>query len=50
MAKAAVRAGLVAVGLAWVLAAQVVLAADAKTYVLEGSKAAALESVSSRPT
>ncbi|WP_296700554.1 sulfur reduction protein DsrJ [Thiocapsa sp. UBA6158] len=44
MAKAAVRAGLVAVGLAWVLIAQVVLAADAKTYVLEGSKAAALES------
>ncbi|WP_373508301.1 sulfur reduction protein DsrJ [Thiocapsa sp.] len=44
MAKAAVRAGLVAVGLAWVLVAQVVLAADAKTYVVEGSKAAVLES------
>jgi len=44
MAKAAVRAGLVAVGLAWVLVAQVVLAADAKTYVVEGSKAASLES------
>jgi hypothetical protein len=44
MAKAAVRAGLVAVGLAWAIAAQAVLAADAKTYVVEGSKAAALES------
>lgn len=44
MARAAVRAGLVAVGLAWVLAAQAVLAAGAKTYVVEGSKAAALES------
>lgn len=44
MATAAVRASLVVVGLAWVLCAQVVLAADAKRYVLEGSKAAALES------
>lgn len=44
MAKAAVRAGLVAVGLAWALVAQVALAADAKTYVVEGSEAASLES------
>jgi hypothetical protein len=44
MAKAAVRAGLVAVGLAWALVAQVALAADAKTYVVEGSQAATLGS------
>lgn len=44
MATAAVRASLVAVGLVWALVAQAVLAADAKTYVLAGSKAAALES------
>ncbi|NCA71223.1 MAG: sulfur reduction protein DsrJ [Sphingobacteriia bacterium] len=44
MATAAVRWSLVAVGLAWALVAQVVLAADARTYVLAGSKAATLAS------
>jgi [DsrC]-trisulfide reductase subunit J len=43
MAMAVVRAGLVAVGLAWVLAAQVVLAADLGSFVKEGSKAASLQ-------
>lgn len=44
MATAVVRAGLVAVVLVWALLAQAVLAADAKSYVLDGSKASALES------
>lgn len=43
MAKAVVRAGLVAVSLAWALGAQVVLAADLGTFVKEGSKAAGLK-------
>lgn len=42
MAKAVVRAGLVAVGLVWALGAQTVLAADLGTFVKEGSKAAGL--------
>lgn len=42
MANAVVRAGLVAVGLAWALAAQAVLAADLGSFVKEGSKAAGL--------
>jgi len=42
MAKAVVRAGLVAVSLAWALGAQVVLAADLGYFVKEGSKAAGL--------
>ena len=44
MAKAVVRAGLVAVGLAWALVAQVALAAEMKTYVVAGSQAATLDS------
>ncbi len=44
MAKAVFRASLAAVGLVWVLAAQTVLAADAKRYVVEGSRAAELDS------
>lgn len=43
MAKAAVRAGLAAVGLVWALVAQTVLAAGDASYVKEGSKAAGLE-------
>ena len=42
MAKAVVRAGLVAVSLAWALGAQVVLAAELGSFVKEGSKAAGL--------
>lgn len=42
MANAVIKAGLVAVGLVWVLAAQTVLAAEGATYVKEGSKAAGL--------
>jgi hypothetical protein len=44
MAKAVVRASLVAVGLAWALVAQAVAAADAQSYVVEGSQAATLSS------
>ena len=44
MANAVVRAGLVAVSLAWVLGAQAVLAADLGTFVKEGSKADGLDS------
>ena len=43
MANAAVRAGLVAVGLVWVLAAQTALADDTKGFVTEGSNAADLD-------
>lgn len=42
MAKAVVRAGLVAVSLVWALGAQAVLAADLGSFVKEGSKAAGL--------
>jgi len=49
MATAAVRAGLVAVGLAWALGAQVVLAGDTRSFVTEGSKAHGL-SQCVRPT
>lgn len=44
MAKAVLRASLVAVSLVWVLAAQTVLAAEVKRYVVEGSRAAELSS------
>ncbi|MBK1723177.1 sulfur reduction protein DsrJ [Thiocystis violacea] len=44
MAKALLRASLVAVSLVWVLAAQTVLAAEVKRYVVEGSRAAELDS------
>ena len=40
MAMAVSRAGLVAVGLVWALAVQIVLADDAKSYVKPGSRAA----------
>jgi hypothetical protein len=43
MANAVIKAGLVAVGLVWALAAQTVLAAEGETYVKEGSKAAGLD-------
>lgn len=43
MANAVIKAGVVAVGLVWALAAQTVLAAGGATYVKEGSKAAGLE-------
>jgi len=39
MATAAVRAGLVAVGLVWALGAQAVLAGETGSFVTEGSKA-----------
>jgi hypothetical protein len=42
MARAVVRAGLVAVSLVWALGAQTVLAADLGSFVKEGSKAAGL--------
>ncbi|NEX20567.1 sulfur reduction protein DsrJ [Thiorhodococcus mannitoliphagus] len=44
MAKVLLRASLVAVSLVWVLAAQTVLAAEVKRYVVEGSRAAELDS------
>jgi len=43
MAIAAVRAGLVAVGLVWVLGTQAVLAGDTRSFVTEGSKAHGLD-------
>jgi hypothetical protein len=43
MAKAVVRAGLVAVSLAWAFGAQAVLAADLGSFVKEGSKAAGVD-------
>jgi hypothetical protein len=43
MASAVIKAGIVAVGLVWALAAQTVLAAEGGTYVKEGSKAAGLD-------
>ena len=43
MARAIVRAGLVAVSLLWALGAQTVLAVDLGSFVKEGSKAAGLE-------
>ena len=44
MATAVLRASLVAVGLVWTLAVQTVQAEDVKRYVVEGSRAAGLES------
>jgi hypothetical protein len=44
MAKAVVRASLVAVSLVWAIFAQPVLAAEVKRYVVEGSRAAELNS------
>ncbi len=44
MAKAVLRASLVATGLVWALLAQTVPAGDVKRYVVEGSRAAGLES------
>ncbi len=44
MAKAVVRASLVAVSLVWALCAQTVLAVDLGSFVKEGSKAASLDS------
>lgn len=43
MPTAAVRAGLVVLGLVWALGAQAVLANDLGSYVKEGSKAAGLD-------
>jgi hypothetical protein len=43
MAKAVVKAGLVAVGLVWAVLAQTVLADEARSYVKEGSEAAGLK-------